>query len=232
MEKLLIAVHSDYFADMLKAVFFKEFFVETCTDGCDCLQLLSSFKPDSLILCLSLPRMDGLTILEQSSHIPRIILGIANSSNPFTCIRATQLGIGRILTMPTVNAVAVALLQMRMDLTPQTPPDPRDQATLLLHCLGVPAHLEGYTMLRLAIPMFAADPTQRLSKNLYPAISKHLDDIDIRSIEHAIRNCITTAWNRCNIFTWRKYFPLDNNGQLPCPNNLKFIKTLAAHIRF
>lgn len=232
MEKLLIAVHSDYFADMLKSVFSREFDIEVCTDGCDCLQLLSSFAPDAMILCLSLPRMDGLTILEQSSHIPRIILGIVNSSNPFVSVRAAQLGVGRILTMPTVNSVAVALLQMRMDLRGQVPPDPRDQASLLLYSLGVPVHLEGYTILRLAIPLFAADPTQRLSKDLYPATAKQLGDMDIRSIEHAIRTCIKAAWKRSNIFSWQKFFPLDSNGDLPCPNNLKFIKTLAEHIRF
>ena len=48
MEKLLIAVHSDMFADALTAALHKDYEIRTCTDGVDALELLHQETPDKL----------------------------------------------------------------------------------------------------------------------------------------------------------------------------------------
>lgn len=230
MDRLLIAVHSDYFADALKKVFSRDYEVRVCTDGCEALHLLSSFAPHGLILCLSLPRKDGITILEQSSHTPSAILGIIDTLDSFACRRAMQLGVGRILLMPTISAVSVAFSQLRLSAAVSSP-DPGAQAEILLQSLGIGSHLEGYTALRFGLPLFAADPRQTLSKELYPAISAKMGGIDCRALEHSIRTCIRTAWQRQDPHIWGKYFPADKRGRIPCPTNLKFISQLARQLR-
>ena len=50
MDKLLIAVHSDMFADILAETFHKEFSIRTCTDGCAALELLNTCIPSVRIV--------------------------------------------------------------------------------------------------------------------------------------------------------------------------------------
>lgn len=229
MEKLLIAVHSDMFADALTAALHKDYDIRTCTDGMDALELLNTFQPDALILYLRLPRTDGLTLLSQSAHTPKIIIGILDTTNPYIEQQAPKVGIGHLMITPTVNTITTQLTQMRIAY--EAPPrDPQLETILHLHTLSMDVNLTGWNMLRVGIPLFAADPKLTLSKELYPAIAIAVDATDGRAVEHAIRDCITKAWNRRNHFVWLKYFPPDKNGNIPCPNNSLFIKTLARMI--
>lgn len=231
MDRLLIAVQSDVFADILTQAFKSEFEIRTCTDGCEALELLGSFRPHAMILSLRLPRKDSITILEQSSHIPPVVLGIADYSDPYGFHAAQRLGMGRILVTPMVNAVTVALTQMRLDLDPRISQDPTTQAELILYSLGFHANLDGFKMLRIGIPLAAKDPAQKLSKEIYPAIAKQLGSCDSRSVEASIRRAIEKAWKRRDNTVWAKYFPQDRNGNIPCPTNAQFIKRLAQQIQ-
>lgn len=231
MEKLLIAVHSDMFADALAAAFRKEYSIRTCTDGCDALELLNTFQPDLLILYLRLPRKDGITILTETSHTPEIILGIIDHTTPFIERQAELAGIDTLMILPTVNAVTVRLTQIQLARGGQNRQDLQLQTSLLLHSLGVNAKLDGWDMLLVGIPLFAEDPRQVLGKVLYPAIAKIVGCSDGRAVEHSIRDCIKKAWLRRDHFVWVKHFPADRNGKIPCPSNSQFIKALARAIR-
>ena len=231
MDKLLIAVQSDTLAQYLVKAFQSEFEIRSCCDGCDALQLLSDFRPHAMILSLRLPRKDSITLLEQSCHIPPVILGIADHSDPYGFHAAQRLGMGRILVTPTVNTVVVALTQMRMDLDPRISGDPAMRSELILHSLGFLANLDGFMMLRIGIPMAAKDPAQKLSKSLYPMIAEQLGICDSRSVEASIRRSIEKAWKRRDNAVWGKFFPPDREGNIPCPTNAQFIKRLAQQIR-
>ena len=101
------------------------------------------------------------------------------------------------------------------------------QTMVHLHVLSFLTHLDGYRQLRAGIPIFAANPTLRLSKELYPAIAKQLDIPDARSVEHSIRKAIEAAWHRRNPVVWAKYFPPGPDGNIHCPTNKTFISRLA-----
>ncbi len=229
MEKLLIAVHSDMFADALAAAFHKEYSIKTCTDGCEALSLLNTFQPDGLILYLRLPRKDGITVLTETAHKPQIILGIADHTTPFLERQAELAGIGSLMIMPTISAVAIRLTQMRLTL--KDPQDPYLQTALLLHCLGLNPKLDGWNMLRVGIPLFLEDPKQVLGKVLYPSIAKAVGGTSGCAVERDIRECIQKGWARQNHSVWIKYFCADSSGKVPCPTNGQFIHTLARAIR-
>ena len=74
MHKLLIADSSEPFTDALKAVFENDFTLQICQDGETTLEMMLSFQPDVLILNLMLPFKDGLTVLQESAHKPKVIL--------------------------------------------------------------------------------------------------------------------------------------------------------------
>ena len=73
------------------------------------------------------------------------------------------------------------------------------------------------------MPMFAENPQQLLTKELYPAVAGICGCKDSRSVEHSIRKAIHAAWQHRDIAIWRKYFT-DRNI---CPSNKEFICRLA-----
>ena len=101
-----------------------------------------------------------------------------------------------------------------------------DHTRVILHELGVPVHRNGYRQLGVAIPCFALDDTQSLSKELYPYVAARFGHTDWRCVEHAIRLVILDAWDRRDPEVWEQYFP---NCRKP-PSNKQFIATLAERV--
>ena len=102
-----------------------------------------------------------------------------------------------------------------------------DTMILILLELGIPLHRVGYKQLCIAIPAFAANDTQTLSKELYPLVAAKLGYGDWRAVEHSIRDAIVYAWKRRDPAAWAKYFP----SRRKPPSNKLFIATVATHIQ-
>ncbi len=101
-----------------------------------------------------------------------------------------------------------------------------DPVLRLLSELSVPAHKTGYRQLMTAIPLFAKDPRQSLSKEIYPAVAAAIGCGDWKAVEHSIRRAILSAWQYRDPTIWSKYF---SDGKKP-PSNKLFISVLARHI--
>lgn len=226
MRKLLIADSSEPFTDALKKVFQNEFDLHICHDGETALEMLLDFRPDVLILNLMLPFKDGLTVLQESAHKPKVILAVCPYVNAYIEQVAVNLGVQYIMIMPTVNALRVRLMDMIA--TAATPKaDLSGQTVVHLHILNFLTHLDGYHQLCVGIPLFAQNPNMRLSKELYPAIADHFGMPDQRTVEHSIRKAITAAWSNRTDAVWAKYFPPRSDGTIPCPSNKEFICQLS-----
>lgn len=96
----------------------------------------------------------------------------------------------------------------------------------LLSQLTIPAHKAGFQQLLAAIDLFAKDPGQSLSKELYPAVAKKLGFEDWKSVEHSIRRAILTGWQHRDPITWERFFP---ESKKP-PSNKAFIALLARQL--
>lgn len=225
MLKLLIADGSEAFTDALEAVLKNEFELQICHDGERALETLLSFRPDALILNFMLPYKDGLTVLQQSAHRPKVILAVSPYVNAYIEQVAASVGVQYILIMPTVDSLRVRLMDMVATLS-QSKQDPATQSVVLLHTLGFPTHLDGYHQLCAGIPLFAANPNMRLSKELYPQIAAQFHLPDCRTVEHSIRKAIANAWANRDPIVWAKYFPADT----ACPSNKVFFSRLIEHI--
>ncbi len=225
MQKLLIVDASESFTDALEDVLKNEFDLQICHDGETALEQLLSFQPEVLILNLMLPFKDGLTVLQESAHRPRVILAVCPYVNAYIEQAAVNLGVQFIMIMPTVNALRVRLMDMIATIAPKS--DPSSQTQVHLHILNFLTHLDGYHQLCIGIPIFAKNPNMRLSKELYPAIAAHFGYPDARTVEHSIRKAIEAAWTRKNTAVWAKYFPPKSDGTIPCPTNKEFISHVA-----
>lgn len=228
MQKLLIADSSDIFTSALEAALKEQFQIVICTDGETLVDLLPRYQPDVLILNLMLPYMDGLTALQQSTFLPPLIMAITMHVNAYVERSMIALGIDYVMISPSVNAVVLRL----QDLIKQcTAPDPgMDIETKVahhLHLLNFHTHLDGYRQLCLALPIFAQNPGQFMTKELYPAVAKLCGCTDGRSVERSIRKAIQAAWRCRDNVIWRKYFALNACGTISCPTNKEFICRLA-----
>ncbi|MBQ8881654.1 MAG: hypothetical protein IJ030_05740 [Oscillospiraceae bacterium] len=221
MLKLLIADPSEPFARSLGAELRGEFEIKICTDGVSTLEILQSFRPDALVLNVMLPRKDGLTILQESAYKPRIILGIMPRNFEYAYQRAIDLGVQYVLISPAVSVLRLRLMDMLKTASPNA--DPGEQAAIHLHILNFHTHLDGYRQLCVGIPIFAKNPGQLLSKELYPAIAAALGLTDPRTVEHSIRKSIADAWRRRDPAVWGKYFPPSRNP----PTNKAFLSAIA-----
>ena len=225
MLKLLIADCAEVFADALGEVFKNEFDLRICHDGETALETLLSFQPDVLVINFQLPYKDGLTVLQQSAHRPRVILAIAGYLNPYIEQVAAEAGVQIILRMPTVECLRVRLMDL-VSAADKPQKDVAAQVTMHLHMLNFRTHLDGYHQLRVGIPIFFENPDICLSKELYPAIAAHFKYPDPRTVEHSIRNAIKNAWRNRDPVVWAGYFP--QIGDKPrCPTNKKFFAAIA-----
>lgn len=106
--------------------------------------------------------------------------------------------------------------------------DLQEAIIMMLHELGISIHRLGYVYLSIAVPCYAADNTQSLSKELYPYVAKRLDKYtQWYAVERSMRMVILEAWGRRDPVVWERYFP----RQKKVPSNKLFIAVLAEKIR-
>lgn len=94
--------------------------------------------------------------------------------------------------------------------------------TAILHKIGIPAHIKGYSYLRKAIYMAVMDREliNAVTKILYPEVAKYYRTTSFR-VERSIRYAIEIAWNRGDPDTLQKYF--DDAVSAGKPTNSEFI---------
>lgn len=232
MQKLLIAESSGIFSSALSAQLHTQFEVSVCADGQTALELLEQLQPDILILNLMLPYVDGLTVLQEASFHPPIILATTMHMSAYVDQAVRALGVDYTMIAPSVDAVVRRLRDLisRYGVC-DTAADLQTMTVHHLRLLNMPTHLDGYRQLCLALPLFAENPQQLLTKELYPAVAQLCRCPDGRAVEHSIRKAIQAAWQHRDNAIWRKYFSIGSHGKIPCPTNKEFICRLAELLR-
>ena len=104
--------------------------------------------------------------------------------------------------------------------------------TKLLHELGVPSHIKGYTFIKEGINLVYNDPnlSSAITKELYPVIAKKYDTTPSR-VERAIRHAIEVSWNRANWELMEEIFGYSVDIDKAKATNSEFIVTLADKLR-
>lgn len=97
--KLLIAVKSEIITDLLVSSLSMHD-IHTCDTGPDALAMLEKYRPDALILDLTLPVMDGLTVLRKTNFRPHSILALTNLATPAVLQAAADAGVQAMILIP------------------------------------------------------------------------------------------------------------------------------------
>ena len=231
MLKLLIAYAGEGFrqalADQLRGVYR----IRVCREGKEALETILDFKPDLVVLDMMLPGLDGISILQevQRHGLQPTVLAVTKYVNDFMVAAATRLDVGYMMVKPcNIRAVLARLEDLVSCREPKVRarPDPKVSVSNLLLALGIHTNNKGYIYLREAIPLYAKDPQQSVTKELYPLVGK-LCGGSVEQVERAMRTAIQRAWNQRDEQIWKMYFVTLADGSVKRPSNSEFISRLA-----
>lgn len=187
-------------------------------DGEEALEMIEKTVPDVVLLDITMPRLDGLAVLERLGELqlqkrPRVIVLTALARDDIAQ-RFAEMGADYYLLKPfDMHLLAERIRQFSGEeeqaVAARLPSLPRAKSskadleaivTELLHEMGMPAHFKGYQYLREAVIMTVtgSDPGGgSLSKDIYPRLADKYNATP-GGVEAAIRNGLIACWEKGN----------------------------------
>ena len=210
----------------------------TAPDGEQAIRMVSTMKPDVLVLDLMLSKQDGLSVLKAVNGMDKRPATLATSSfvTDYVTNAAANLGVRYLMLKPCdMTALVERLEEIRggenQRIIPMRRPDKSSieaMVTGIIHEIGVPAHIKGYQYLREAIIIAVndMDVINAITKVLYPQVAKTFQTTPSR-VERAIRHAIEVAWDRGDLDTLQRFFGYTVSNTKGKPTNSEFIALIA-----
>lgn len=223
-------------------------------NGEEICNIIREKEPDVVVLDIIMPKMDGLTVMEQFNHshtgkkTPSFIVVSAVGQERIT-EDAFNLGADYYMLKPFDNQVLLnrikhlrrsgekrnrepVRLAVKEDSAAYGAHNLETDVTNVIHEIGVPAHIKGYQYLRDAIILSVNDMEMlnSITKILYPTIAKKHQTSPSR-VERAIRHAIEVAWSRGKMDTIDALFGYTVSTGKGKPTNSEFIALIADKIR-
>lgn len=226
MRKLLIADCSEDYRTALAAALSSQYQVLCCRSGTEALTLLHQEHPDIFVLDLMLPELDGLTLLERvcAKGICPMVLAATPILSDYVFSCAQRLGIEYLIRKPcAIEAIASRVQDLSRRLkVPESKTEPVTYVTNRLLSLDISTKHDGFAYLRESILLMAKDPSQSVTKVLYPEVGR-ICGCNKDNVERSIRTALDSAWKKGNREIWLKYFPNAESR----PTNAVFISRMA-----
>ena len=205
---------------------------------------------DVVLLDLIMPKMDGLTVMEQVNQDkavdkrPYFIVITAVGQERIT-EDAFNKGANYYVMKPFNNEMLLNRIKSvrKMFRNGEKKYEDKTEAVLrgdnlenrvtnMLHEIGIPAHIKGYHYLRDAIIMAVEDMDvlNAITKILYPTVAKKYQTTSSR-VERAIRHAIEVAWSRGKLDTLDELFGYTVSTGKGKPTNSEFIALIADTIQ-
>lgn len=211
------------------------------SNGKEGLEKISLLNPDAIILDIVMPVLDGIGVLKAISKAekkPAIVVHSA-LSGIYVSNMVSLYGADYYITKPA--SYETLFERVKMLCTPgeiknQEPEDDtRDielKVTGVIHNVGIPANIKGYSYLRDAIMMTIRDSEMMhaVTKQLYPEVAKRHKTTSSR-VERAIRHAIEVACTRGNEEFFYKLFGYTVSTLKGKPTNSEFIALIADKLR-
>ena len=220
-------------------------------NGEEMCQIIKDRQPDVVLLDLIMPKMDGLTVMEQVNQDnsvnkrPYFIVITAVGQEKIT-EDAFNKGANYYVMKPFNNRMLLERIKSVRNLSRnsdrkneenttdnmQKTENLESRVTNMLHEIGIPAHIKGYHYLRDAIIMAVndMDVLNAITKILYPTVAKKYQTTSSR-VERAIRHAIEVAWSRGKLDTLDELFGYTVSTGKGKPTNSEFIALIADTIQ-
>ncbi len=228
--KLLIVDSSEDFVRAVNRMMGQEFQICICRTGEEGLKMLREFQPDVLLVDMTLPETDGLTMLQTAyaQGLRTRVMATTWMPSPYIMESLQKLGVGYVMVKPCNPVTLAARLRELVEYEPWVPTGaaaPELTAEGMLQELGFNPRHDGFKYLRQCIQLTAYQPGALVTKELYPAVAQAMNATPIQ-VERNSRSAIEAAWKRGDRTVWEKYFP-----GMSRPSNGVLITSLAARLR-
>ena len=218
------------------------------------LSIVQEKKPDIIIMDLTLPALDGISVIrmlqKELTYKPIIIVTSAYSNDmqrylindiPNAYFVRKPIAFENLLdrTSELIQAASGVYAKAAGEnveaertfykiLHYNNADTAYKRITHLLHEMGVPAHLSGYGYLRDAVCMVIENPIliNNMTKQVYPALAARSGKTPA-SVEKAIRTAVEVSWNRGKAELLEEVFGFTVNSQKGKPTNTEYIAMLA-----
>ncbi len=256
--RVLVADDNSKMVDMIKDLVSIQEDMEvagTAYDGQEAYEMILETKPDLVLLDVIMPKCDGFGVLQklrQESAVlekkPIIIMISAAGSEQIT-EEAIELGADYFVMKPFDKDMLLMKMRQLTKRSRRMPEAFRRGfvdgsngfangnnleivVTNMIHDVGIPAHIKGYTYLRDSILLVIGDMEMlnSITKELYPTIAQMHKTTSSR-VERAIRHAIEVAWSRGKMDIIDELFGYTVNAGKGKPTNSEFIALIADKIR-
>lgn len=227
-------------------------------NGEDAYDMILNTRPDVVLMDVIMPKMDGISVIEKIKKTqsgkrwkePAYIIVTAAGSDRVAA-EAFGFGVSYYIMKPfnkelVIEKIRKACTELNkinnfeelkrvkpyVDKTDYIEKHLESDITLMLHEVGIPAHIKGYQYLRDGIALAVKDEDSQISvtKILYPEVAKKHQTTPSR-VERAIRHAIEVAWGRGKLETINNIFGYTINTGKGKPTNSEFIALVSDKIR-
>lgn len=227
MKRILIAVDSVVVQQTLAEAMETQYAVQTASDGSEALQLAHQWRPDVMVIDLSLRQMDGICVLRNTYALgirPKVI-ALTMYIGDYVLNSLSDMDICHLIRMPCdLHTLTARILQVaRENEADVQATDPLDD---ILAVLGFRFNTASTRILLTAVRQYRQDLQMPLTTQLYPAVARQIGGTAAQ-VERGIRCAIEAAWKHRDESIWRMYFSTDRSGRIPKPTNAAFLARIA-----
>ena len=218
--------------------------VNTIDNGKDALDYIINNKNnfDILVMDLILPEIDGLTILQtmKEQNIKKKTIVITSYKKEYTVNMTNNYGVSYYMLKPfSILALETRILELgNREYIKKSELNDSDRVvhvaiSKLLHQLGIPSHIKGYTYIRESVFLFYKNSERYggITKEIYPEVAIRYSTTASR-VERAIRHAIEVSWSRGDYDLMEEIFGNSVAFDRTKPTNAEFIATIADRLRF
>lgn len=215
-------------------------------DGKRLLEAIAEIKPNIVLADVFMPGADIISVMQSvfsDFDFKPIFFAMAGFDNPRLERETISSGASYYFVKPfDIRLLSERIYQLsgfrRNELFNKNKGKSVDKDELeilvtdIIHKIGVPAHIKGYSYLREAIIVSVKDAEMinSVTKLLYPTIAKTFNTTASR-VERAIRHAIEVAWDRGDTKVLDSYFGYTVQNQRGKPTNSEFIAMMADNLR-
>ena len=207
-------------------------------DGKEVLKEIDRIAPQVVVLDVFLASLDAIGVkhaCESKTTSPRLFFASGSCDNERIANQMYDAGFDYYMLKPYSCEVLLARTEQMLGAAFGKKVQESDlemRVSEILHTMGVPAHVKGYSFLRQSIIMVINEPEviSLVTKRLYPDIARNNGTTASR-VERAIRHAIEIAWDRGNVEVMNDYFGYTINNMRGKPTNSEFIAMISDRMR-
>ena len=218
--------------------------VKTIENGSEALDYILECKNeyDIIVMDLILPEIDGLTILEKmkQQNIKKKVIILTSYKKEYTVNMTNMYGVSYYMLKPfSILALETRLIELgnssylKAERLNEKENEVHVAISKLLHQLGIPSHIKGYSYIRESVFLFYknSDAYSGITKEIYPEVALRFSTTASR-VERAIRHAIEVSWTRGDYDLMEEIFGNSVAFDRAKPTNSEFIATIADRLRY